>query len=180
MSNDSSMRGDEASPIVFGRRFAHSETFKTLFREGMGLVEETASYLDGDGRIQSRGLARGASLGYATESMRLTTRLMQIASWLLLQRAVNEGELSRLEASSEKRRIRLARQDQVSSEDLLTELPRRLCELVELSLRVQARIRHLDGLIYEPAPGARPSPPKSPVASQIAQLQAALAPASRV
>jgi regulator of CtrA degradation len=79
-------RPDE--PVVFGRRFAGSETFKTLFREGMVLVEETAAYLDGDGRNDSRHLSRAGSLAYATESMRLTSRLMQLASWLLLQRAV--------------------------------------------------------------------------------------------
>ena len=45
-----------------------------------------------DNRIESRTLPREASFCYATESMRLTTRLMQLASWLLLQRAVNEGD----------------------------------------------------------------------------------------
>ncbi len=50
----------------------------------MTLVEETADYLDGDGRHAARELPRPASIVYATESMRLTTRLMQLASWLLL------------------------------------------------------------------------------------------------
>ena len=60
MSNDNSTTRDDVTPIVFGRRFAHSETFKTLFREGMALVEETAAYLDGDGRSESRELMRTA------------------------------------------------------------------------------------------------------------------------
>ena len=34
--------------------------------------------------------------------MRLTTRLMQLASWLLLQRAVNEGEITAENARTEK------------------------------------------------------------------------------
>src|SRR5690349_18264660 len=76
-----------SAPIAFGKRLAGSETFKAMFREGMALVEETATYLDGDGREQSRHLGRAGALSYATESMRLTTRLMQLASWLLLQRA---------------------------------------------------------------------------------------------
>ena len=49
-----------------------------------------------------------AALAYASESMRLTTRLMQIASWLLLQRAINEGEMTETEAASDKRRSRIA------------------------------------------------------------------------
>ncbi len=81
--------------VPFGERLAASGTFKTLFRDGMALVEETAAYLDGAGREDAKALPRMAALAYASESMRLTTRLMQIASWLLLQRAINEGEMSR-------------------------------------------------------------------------------------
>ena len=39
--------------------------------------------------------------------MRLTTRLMQLASWLLLHRAVNEGEMTLAQASKEKKKVRL-------------------------------------------------------------------------
>ena len=41
-------------------KLAASAAFKTLFREGMSLVEETAAYLDGPGRDESRRLARPA------------------------------------------------------------------------------------------------------------------------
>ncbi|MGH6844405.1 MAG: DUF1465 family protein, partial [Methylocella sp.] len=113
---------------------------------------------------------------YAVESMRLTTRLMQIASWLLLQRAVNEGELSRAEAAAEKRRIRLSEQGIVSKKEVLVRLPSRLCDLISISLRVQARIIHLDLLIYRSrdARGDESLPP-SPVETQIERLRAALA-----
>ena len=98
--------------VHFGDKVAASGLFKTLFRDGMALVEETAAYLDGAGRDDAKILPRMAALAYASESMRLTTRLMQIASWLLLQRAVNEGEMSQVEAASDKRRTRLAWQYQ--------------------------------------------------------------------
>src|ERR1700743_1257450 len=74
--------------------FASSELFDRTFQEGMELVEETASYLDGAGRQDSKLLSRSAALAYAGESMRLTTRLMQVASWLLVQRAVREGDMN--------------------------------------------------------------------------------------
>ena len=76
-------------------------TFKALFKEGMTLVEDAAAYLDGPGRKEAKLLTRGDALAYASESMRLTTRLMQLASWLLLQRAVNEGELTFDQARTE-------------------------------------------------------------------------------
>ena len=94
--------------VSFGQRLANSQVFSTLFREGMALVEETAAYLDGPGRKQAKALARSAALAYATESMRLTTRLMQLASWLLLHRAVKEGEMSLAQAHKEKAKVKLA------------------------------------------------------------------------
>ena len=100
-----------ATAIPFIHRLALSGAFKDLFREGMALVEEAASYLDGPGRVESRALPRPAGLAYSTESMRLTTRLMQVASWLLLQRAVNEGELTSTQAQAERIRVKLSRQE---------------------------------------------------------------------
>lgn len=164
----------EDGTVSFGEQMAASEQFLTLFKEGMDLVGEAAAYLDGKGREEASILPRAAALAYAVESMRLTTRLMQIASWLLLQRAVNEGELTRAEASSEKRRIHLSRQEAASQKDALAGLPPRLRALVESSLRVQARILHLDGQIYRS--GGRRSHAAmaaSPVEGQIELLRAA-------
>ena len=77
----------------------------------MGLVEHTAAYLDGPGRNEAKALARAAALAYATESMRLTTRLMQLASWLLLHRAVKEGEMTLNQANREKTKVKLSAAD---------------------------------------------------------------------
>src|SRR5882757_8550360 len=101
----------ESQPVSFGERLASSQVFSDLFRDGMGLVEETATYLDGPGRQQSKKLERAAALAYATESMRLTTQLMQLASWLLLHRAVKEGEMSLAQAGKEKSKVKLATAD---------------------------------------------------------------------
>src|SRR5689334_24552099 len=115
---------DEAVPIVFGERLASSQAFAALFRDGMGLVEETAAYLDGPGRQESKKLDRNAALAYATESMRLTTRLMQLASWLLLHRAVKEGEMSLAQANKEKAKVKLSAAD--NDDDNYKVLPERL------------------------------------------------------
>jgi len=70
------------STVSFSERLASSPVLPAFFAMDMALVEETASYLDGHGRSESKKLERSAALVYATESMRLTTRLMQLASWL--------------------------------------------------------------------------------------------------
>ena len=91
---------DDGVTISFGAKFARSDQFKTVFREGMALVEAAATYLDGDGRKEARKLRPPHSLAYATESMRLTTRLMQLASWLLIRRAVSVRSSSQWRAIS--------------------------------------------------------------------------------
>ena len=165
-----------SAPIVFAQRLAMSSGFKALFKEGMKLVEDSAAYLDGLGREESRKLSRGAALAYASESMRLTTRIMQMASWLLLQRAVNEGEMTTAQAYSEKHRVRLSSQGLVASPEAFRELPPALQSLCLKSLMLQRRIIHLDGaMLAERRPNAGFEAPAGAVAGQIARLRAAFA-----
>src|ERR1700739_3321456 len=84
---------------------AGSALFERTFDEGMALVEETARYLDGRGRQESRELPRKAALLYAGESMRVTTRLVQAASGLLIQRAVDDGEMCAEDAAGDRYRL---------------------------------------------------------------------------
>src|SRR6201987_6046073 len=141
---------NEATPVSFGERIANSQVFADLFRDGMALVEETASYLDGPGRKESKKLERMAALTYATESMRLTTRLMQLASWLLLHRAVKEGEVSLAQASKEKSKVKLAA-GQAGSEKSMSLLPERLRGLIVRSMALQGKVRRLDSTIHATA-----------------------------
>jgi len=119
--SENSARG--AGPVSFSEKLASSQAFSGLFKEGMALVEETASYLDGEGRQDSKKLERSAALAYATESMRLTTRLMQLASWLLLHRAVKEGEMSLAQANKEKTKVKLSLGDRVRRLDATMHSP---------------------------------------------------------
>src|SRR6478609_9233665 len=121
-----------AGLVAFGEKLAASGTFSQFFREGMGLVEETAAYLDGPGRQDAKKLDRAAALAYATESMRLTTRLMQLASWLLLHRAVNEGEMSLAQANKEKRKVKLAAGEPID-QNAINGLPEQLRDLLARS-----------------------------------------------
>ena len=98
---------DGGKTIKLAERRVFSQSFKPLYNEGMGLVEQAAEYLDGQGRAEAKKLSRLAATLYAAESMRLTTRLMQVASWLLLQRAANSGEMTRDQVASEKSKVRL-------------------------------------------------------------------------
>ena len=147
--SENSARG--AGPVSFSEKLASSQAFSGLFKEGMALVEETASYLDGDGRQDSKKLERSAALAYATESMRLTTRLMQLASWLLLHRAVKEGEMSLAQANKEKTKVKLSVGEPVD-EDAVKALPERLCQLIARAKKLHDQVRRLDATIHAPVP----------------------------
>src|SRR6201989_2262564 len=135
--------------VSFGERVAASQAFVDLFRDGMALVEQTAAYLDGPGRQEAKRLSRQAALAYATESMRLTTRLMQLASWLLLHRAVKEGEMTLSQANRAKTKAKLSAADPLP-EDMITKLPQQLQDLISRSMNLQARVRRLDITIHSP------------------------------
>ncbi len=169
MRVDETVESSGPQPISFIERLTSAEGFVTLFREGMTLVEDAAAYLDGEGREAAKALPRAASLAYAAESMRLTTRLMQIASWLLLQRAVNQGEMTRSQAASERHRVKLPQQDIASNPEVFDALPEKLRQLAIHSLRLQARVIHLDQLIYAPSHSAGAK--ASPVGEQLARLR---------
>lgn len=149
--------------------FARSELFERTFQEGMELVEETATYLDGEGRQESKLLSRNAALAYAAESMRLTTRLMQVASWLLVQRAVREGDMAPASACED--RYRLNADDVARSgetENARAELPRGLTGLADRAERLYERVRHLDKRMYLESQTAEPA---NPVLGQLDRLK---------
>ena len=160
----------ESALVQFSERLTNSAAFGTLFREGMDLVEETAAYLDGDGRSEARALERSVSLTYATESMRLTTRLMQLASWLLLHRAVKEGEMTLTQANREKTKVKLSAADP-GPEEMIAKLPQQLQDLIARSMNLQSRVRRLDITIHAP-PAERP-PIGNPLVPQLNRLKAA-------
>jgi regulator of CtrA degradation len=159
--------------VSFGAKFAQSDQFRTVFREGMALVEAAAAYLDGDGRKEARRLKPPHSLAYATESMRLTTRLMQLASWLLIRRAVSEGELTPEQGAEEQRKIKLpvrASAEQPSKE--FGALPERLKDLIAQSLKLQERVIRLDRMLGSKQ-GAPGSDTDRPLEQQLSRLKAA-------
>lgn len=155
-------------------QFTRSELFARTFREGMDMVEETAAYLDGLGREDSKSLGRDDALTYASQSMRLTTRLMQVASWLLVQRALKEDDMTLSEARAEK--YRLVPEDQpedgMSFAALAKNAPGLPAPLLDLSARshsIYERIMRLDRSLY----GTIAAQTGNTVADQINRLEIA-------
>jgi regulator of CtrA degradation len=149
--------------------FVASALFDRTFEEGMSLVEECARYLDGRGREESRALPRKAALVYAGESMRVTTRLMQAASWLLVQRAVHEGDMSAEDAASDRYRLGAREICFGRRADEMEGLPEKLLELLDRSESLYRRIARFDDIFF----GNKADAPAQPVQGHLARLQAA-------
>lgn len=169
MSDELSDTGFQSgNPAERVAEFAGSEHFSRLFRDGMDMVEETASYLDGPGREDAKSLGRGGALAYAAESMKLTTRLMQAASWLLAQRQVAEGDLSADQLVTGQ--YRLPEDDDI--EDLWPAdgdpVPGVLADLAARSRQLYARLKRIDDSLFESGQGANGS---SPVEDQMNRLK---------
>jgi regulator of CtrA degradation len=146
-SKTGSPKGADENTIPFGKKYTESEQFSVVFQEGMALVEATAAYLDGDGRTDAKGLESQVSLAYATESMRLTTRLMQLASWLLIRRAVNDGEMTPEQAFEEQNKVKFQHMTSNANEEAYAALPVRLRELNDASLNLHRRVMAIDKLL---------------------------------
>lgn len=168
MSEEISGKNDA---VALTPRLLASGGFDLLYREGMSLIEEVAAYLDRDGRADSQALSREGSFVYATESMRLTTRLMQIASWLLLQRAVNEGEISTDQARAEKAKVKFSALPSDRGGPGWDELPERMVAFIEKGDRLFARVVKFDRIDRgEEKPEANA---ENAVAAQLDKLRAA-------
>ena len=145
---NSNTADDDTIRDITIQSFTGSALFERTFDEGMALVEETAKYLDGRGRQESKDLPRKAALLYAGESMRVTTRLMQTASWLLVQRAVHDGDMEAEDAQSERYRLG-SKEICLGGNGVGIELlPSALQSLLTRSDNLYRRIMRLDDVLF--------------------------------
>lgn len=114
----------------------------TLYLEAMTLADEARSYFDREGAADRGRLDPVARVAFSCESLRVTTRLMHVVSWLLVQKAVQAGELDAAEAETPERRLGRA----TDSDDpvRLAFLPARSREIIDRSRDLYDRIARLD------------------------------------
>ena len=149
---------DEGLRDLTPQSFIGSALFEKTFEEGMALVDETAKYLDGRGREESRDLPRKIAMLYAGESMRVTTRLMQAASWLLVQRAVHDGDMEAEDAAGDRYRLGSREICLGGGGEGIEHLPATLRDLLGRSDNLYRRVARLDDVLFrggEVAPGVQ-------------------------
>jgi len=137
----------------------------SLYVEAMLLADEARSYFDRDGRADRLALEPMARVGFSCESLKVTTRLMHVIAWLLTQRAVEAGELSRAQARVPARRLGEATE---SDPAVVENLPAGALSLVRASQELYARVRRLD------EGSGQAEPQSSPALTLLSRLERSL------
>jgi regulator of CtrA degradation len=96
--------------------------------------------------IDRRALPVPERLRLCSETMRMTARLTQIMAWLLSQRAVQAGEISRAEALEDQEVLTEVDVCMAGDERDWHGLPQRLVALLDKSHRLYIRVARLDEL----------------------------------
>ena len=118
-----------------------SRLIDSLYTEAMLLADEARSYFDDLGRTDRIGLDPFARVGFACESLKVTTRIMHIVAWLLTQRALESGEIPLRDGRRPERRLGHA---QDSDPAVLEQLPDPAKRLIHASVDLYARIKRID------------------------------------
>jgi regulator of CtrA degradation len=118
-----------------------SRLIDSLYTEAMLLADEARSYFDDIGRDERASLEPFARVGFACESLKVTTRIMHIVAWLLTQRAIESGEIPLREGRRPERRLGHA---QESDPAVIVQLPEAAQRLINVSSELYARVKRID------------------------------------
>jgi len=126
---------------------AEMAVFTRTYDEALDLIVEARNYMVYTRPAARRSRPSGDNLRVSCEALRVTSRLTQVMAWLMLQRAVQDGEISAQEACDEKNRLsgQSVCLDETSVED--NELPAGLRSLLNRSLSLYKRISRLEEMV---------------------------------
>ena len=133
-----------------------------FYTEAMLLADEASSYFDDSGRYARQELSPFARVGFACESLKVTTRIMHIVAWLLTQRAIESGEIPVRQGRRPERRLGHA---QDSDPEIVRQLPEAAQRLIHSSADLYSRVKRLDeGTIFD-------EPAQSPARALMGRLE---------
>jgi len=142
-----------------------SRLIDSLYTEAMLLADEARSYFDDAGRDERATLEPFARVGFACESLKVTTRIMHIVAWLLTQRAIESGEIPGRDSRRPERRLGHA---QDSDPAVVDTLPPSARKLISSSIDLYARVKRLDDGVIDA------DVPQSPARALMGRLERGL------
>jgi regulator of CtrA degradation len=136
-----------------------------FYTEAMLLADEARSYFDQAGREARSELEPFLRVGFACESLKVTTRVMHIVAWLLTQRAIETGEIPARQGRRPERRLGNAGE---SDPAVVAQLPPAAQRLINSSADLYSRVKRLDeGTMFE-------EPAQSPARALMGRLERGL------
>lgn len=123
-------------------------TLRRTYQETLDLMVEARNYLAYKHARERSAVDRDARLKMSCEAFRVTSRLTQVMAWLMAQRAVQSGEMSREEACDD---FGLTAGDVCLDDSLHAdeELPDGLRSLMDRSYRLYVRVSRLDDQVRQ-------------------------------
>ena len=123
--------------------------FNRTYDETVDLMVEAKNYLSHIDSVERRRIDSSSGLRLSCEALRVTSRLTQVMAWLMMQRAVQEGEITVDDALAEPNRL--------SSEDVCLNIlagqdpviPKGLRSLLDRSLQLYVRVSRIEEQILE-------------------------------
>jgi regulator of CtrA degradation len=137
----------------------------SFYTEAMLLADEARAYFDEAGRTVRDELDPFVRVGFACESLKVTTRIMHIVAWLLTQRAIESGEIPERQGRRPERRLGNAND---SDPAIVAQLPDAAQRLIGTSADLYSRVKRLDeGTMFD-------EPAQSPARALMGQLERGL------
>jgi regulator of CtrA degradation len=123
--------------------------FRRTYDETMILMVEARNYLAYSERRERERVGGMVGLRMSCEAMRVTSRLTQVMAWLMLQRAVHEGEVEVEDTLRDECRLSGAEVclDETFSGD--ETLPNHLRSLMDRSYRLYVRVARLEEMLVQ-------------------------------
>ncbi len=131
-----------------GKLLINSANFTNIFNNSIALISDTANYLDTEGRVESRKMSREHAVTYARESMLLTSKLIQLVSWLLLNKSVGNNEIPLAEAYMSENKIQLNAWSKYCLENIRT-LPEKMQDLILRSEIIYQNVKRMDDILMK-------------------------------
>ncbi|MBA3813335.1 MAG: DUF1465 family protein [Alphaproteobacteria bacterium] len=123
-------------------------------RNANALLKETHDYIKWQAPSDIEYMSRDDIFKLSCEVMRVTVRITRIIGWLVLQKAILDGEFSREDNFSDKSRILKGKSGRESPSENDFQLPQRLRELLKKSRILYEQTMRLEEISLQEPPSS--------------------------
>lgn len=144
-----------------------------LYNQATALADESRTYFAAYSKTDRAALGAIDRVLYTAESLRISTRLMHVISWVMVRKAVANGEMSHEESLAARHHLDDIELCRGSDPRDLRKVPRAVVILSHQSLKIYQRALRLQDQFLDQR-DASGEPTQSPVATMLKELELAI------